>query len=120
MTKLARIHYIELINQNNTTIILQNQPKQHKAFWQVVADIVSFKFLFVCLIHFYKSCISPLLPHSCMFVPSCSSYMLDAIKHYGVIGVYMGVERILRCNPLNVGGVDPVPDNPRGMIKWLY
>jgi len=46
--------------------------------------------------------------------------MLDAIKHYGVRGVYMGFERILRCNPFNTGCLDVVPDNPRGVIKWLY
>ncbi|MCL2598657.1 MAG: membrane protein insertion efficiency factor YidD [Firmicutes bacterium] len=68
----------------------------------------------------YKKLISPALPHSCRFVPSCSSYMMDAIKQYGVVGVWMGAERILRCNPFNCGGVDPVPDNPRGQAKWVH
>jgi len=46
--------------------------------------------------------------------------MLEAIKEFGVIrGVGLGTKRLLKCSPLFEGGVDPVPDNPRGDIKWL-
>lgn len=58
----------------------------------------------------YQKAISPLLPPSCRFVPSCSEYGYEAIQQYGAIrGGYMAVRRILRCNPFHPGGYDPVP-----------
>ena len=60
------------------------------------------------LILLYKKCVSPFLPHMCRFEPSCSTYMIEAIRKYGVIrGVLKGIGRILRCNPWNPGGYDP-------------
>lgn len=72
------------------------------------------------VIWFYKLCISPLLPHSCKFKPTCSSYALRAINQYGIIkGGAMGAWRILRCNPWSKGGFDPVKDNIKGDLRWL-
>ena len=49
---------------------------------------------------------------SCKFIPTCSNYMIDALKKHGpILGLIMGICRILRCNPFIRGGVDPVPDN---------
>ena len=57
----------------------------------------------------YKKFISPILPPACRFTPTCSEYMYDAICQYGAIrGIYMGIKRILRCNPFCKGGFDPV------------
>ena len=62
------------------------------------------------LIMFYKRAISPMIPPSCRFEPTCSMYTYQAIQKYGVIrGSWMGFRRILRCNPFNPGGYDPVP-----------
>jgi putative membrane protein insertion efficiency factor len=62
------------------------------------------------LIRGYQRGISPLLPSSCRFVPSCSDYGYQAIEKYGIIrGGAMTVWRIMRCNPFNKGGYDPVP-----------
>ena len=62
------------------------------------------------LIRGYQRAISPLLPPSCRFVPSCSDYGYQAIEKYGIIrGGAMTAWRILRCNPFNKGGYDPVP-----------
>ncbi|MCL2004560.1 MAG: membrane protein insertion efficiency factor YidD [Planctomycetaceae bacterium] len=56
----------------------------------------------------YQKCISPFLPRMCRFEPSCSTYMIEAIKKYGVfIGVLKGIWRICRCHPWNPGGDDP-------------
>jgi len=74
------------------------------------------------LIYLYKLLISPLFPSSCKFKPSCSTYMLEAIKEWGIIkGIYLGTKRILRCNPFNKhGGVDMVPYNIKGDNKWIF
>ena len=48
---------------------------------------------------------------SCKFVPTCSSYTKESIERFGVIkGGYLGIKRILRCNPFNIGGYDPVKE----------
>lgn len=61
-------------------------------------------------IRFYKRRISPGLPPSCRFVPTCSEYAYEAIEKYGAFrGGLMAAWRILRCNPFCRGGYDPVP-----------
>ncbi|MCM1010769.1 MAG: membrane protein insertion efficiency factor YidD [Fusobacterium sp.] len=53
---------------------------------------------------------SRLTPPNCRFYPTCSEYMLQAIKKYGILkGGWLGVKRICRCHPGNAGGYDPVP-----------
>jgi hypothetical protein len=65
--------------------------------------------LFILLIKGYQKIISPVLPPSCRFYPTCSEYGIEAITKYGVIkGGLMAAWRILRCNPLSKGGYDPV------------
>ncbi len=62
------------------------------------------------LIRFYQEWISPLLPPSCRFVPSCSQYAAEAIEKYGIArGGWLFIKRFLRCHPLSKGGYDPVP-----------
>lgn len=66
--------------------------------------------LFLFLIKGYQYLISPLFPPSCRFTPSCSHYSSEAIMKHGLIrGVWLGIRRLLRCNPWNPGGYDPVP-----------
>jgi hypothetical protein len=61
-------------------------------------------------IKLYQQIISPALPPSCRFTPSCSQYMYEAVARYGVPrGVWMGGKRLLRCHPFHPGGYDPVP-----------
>jgi uncharacterized protein len=68
------------------------------------------KKLVLASIRFYKRFISPALPPSCRFEPTCSVYTYQAIEKYGVIkGGWLGMKRIARCHPLNPGGYDPVP-----------
>jgi putative membrane protein insertion efficiency factor len=72
--------------------------------------------LLVGLIRGYQVAISPLLPPSCRFHPSCSAYGLGAVRTHGAVkGLVLTVWRLGRCNPWNGGGVDPVPS--RG--HWL-
>jgi len=61
------------------------------------------------LIQFYRRFVSPMLPPTCRYTPSCSLYTVLAIEKYGVAkGVVMGVRRVLRCHPFARGGFDPV------------
>ncbi|GAB4434492.1 MAG: membrane protein insertion efficiency factor YidD [Anaerolineae bacterium] len=64
----------------------------------------------LALIRFYQRFVSPALPPSCRFYPTCSHYTYEAIEKYGLFkGGWMGVKRVARCHPLNPGGYDPVP-----------
>ncbi len=69
------------------------------------------KKLFIKLIVIYRKYLSPLKGRStCIYVPSCSQYAIEAYEKYGVVkGSYLTARRILRCNPLHKGGYDPVP-----------
>lgn len=67
-------------------------------------------FPFVLLIRFYQTAISPFTPSVCRFEPTCSSYFLEALKIYGLFyGSYLGIKRIISCNPWGKSGYDPVP-----------
>lgn len=65
--------------------------------------------MLIKLVRMYQKYISPGLGNNCRFTPTCSQYMIDALDKYGVLkGLPMGLWRILRCNPFNKGGYDPV------------
>ena len=58
----------------------------------------------------YQLLLSPVIPASCRFTPSCSAYAMDAIKHHGPLsGSWLAAKRLCRCHPWNDGGFDPVP-----------
>ncbi|XP_058762614.1 UPF0161 protein At3g09310-like [Vicia villosa] len=60
------------------------------------------------ILRFYKREISPILPRSCRYVPTCSEYSMEAYKRYGVLkGTTLTVCRLCRCNPLGGSGFDP-------------
>ncbi len=62
------------------------------------------------MIRFYRGAISPYLPPSCRYTPTCSVYAMQAIEKYGAWkGGWLALRRILRCNPFHKGGYDPVP-----------
>jgi len=62
------------------------------------------------LLRGYKRVISPMLPHACRFVPTCSEYALEAVELHGVWrGGWLAVARLLRCHPFARAGFDPVP-----------
>ena len=67
------------------------------------------KYFLVGMIKIYQ--LMPLHSHSlCRFQPTCSNYMIEAIRKYGSIkGVWLGIKRILRCHPKGKSGYDPVP-----------
>ncbi len=62
------------------------------------------------LIRVYQRFLSPLLPPSCRFYPSCSHYAAQAIEQHGAgAGTVLALRRLARCHPWHPGGVDPVP-----------
>jgi putative membrane protein insertion efficiency factor len=64
----------------------------------------------VGLIRLYQQLISPLLPPSCRFMPTCSVYAVTAIERYGILrGGWLALKRVGRCHPWSPGGFDPVP-----------
>ncbi|MDZ7344632.1 MAG: membrane protein insertion efficiency factor YidD [candidate division KSB1 bacterium] len=68
------------------------------------------KVILIQFIRFYQTIVSPLLPPSCRFYPSCSEYACEAIEKYGALkGIWLAGRRILRCHPWRAGGFDPVP-----------
>jgi uncharacterized protein len=65
---------------------------------------------FILLIRIYQYTISPLLPPSCRYVPTCSAYGVEAITKYGPFkGGWLTIKRISKCNPWGGSGYDPVP-----------
>ena len=69
-----------------------------------------FTYPFLVIIRIYQTLISPLLPSTCRFSPTCSEYSKQSLIKYGLIkGSILSVKRILKCNPWGGNGYDPVP-----------
>ena len=65
---------------------------------------------FILFVRFYQLAISPWLGSNCRYQPTCSSYMIEALKEHGLIkGLWLGTKRISRCHPWGASGYDPVP-----------
>ena len=72
--------------------------------------LVNLILLIMLLVRGYQIAISPALPPSCRFTPSCSQYALEALERHGALkGSWLAARRLARCHPFHPGGVDPVP-----------
>ena len=70
--------------------------------------------IFIFPVKIYQWIISPILPASCRYHPTCSVYMITAIQQWGPIkGIWLGVKRMITCHPWGGMGHDPVPENPK-------
>ena len=71
------------------------------------------KRLLLRLIGFYRTCISPMRPPCCRFIPTCSEYAMQALEKYGAAkGLWLAVKRLSKCHPFHRGEhdyYDPVP-----------
>jgi uncharacterized protein len=77
-----------------------------------------FVFILIIPVRIYQWFISPLIPNSCRYTPTCSNYAIEALKVHGPLkGLWLATWRILRCNPWGGHGYDPVP--PRKQDKAL-
>jgi len=73
------------------------------------SKVLVMRIILISILKFYKATISPWLPPSCRFVPTCSEYACEAIERHGALrGSAMGLRRLLRCHPFHSGGYDPV------------
>lgn len=85
-------------------------PGWHGALWVLGLPL---RILLLTLVGAYRLVISPIMPPTCRFHPSCSAYGLQALQVHGAVkGFCLAAWRVLRCNPWNGGGLDPIP--PRG------
>ena len=76
--------------------------------------------MLILLVKFYQYFISPLLPNSCRYTPTCSAYAIEALRVHGVLkGLIFAVARISRCNPWGGHGHDPVPPKGTPLVKWI-
>ena len=72
-------------------------------------------YILIKFIKTYKFLISPLLGHSCRFLPTCSEYSIEALKKFGLIkGTIVSIKRILSCHPWGKGGFDPIEKQIKG------
>ena len=79
------------------------------------------KILLLIVLRAYKWAVSPLLPPSCRYVPTCSEFAAEAIERYGPLrGSAMAMWRLLRCHPFVRGGYDPVTKHvPPDALAWV-
>jgi len=69
------------------------------------------KYLLIGIVRLYQLIISPYMPSSCRYHPTCSQYGIDALKKHGALkGIWLTIKRIGRCHPWSKGGYDPVPE----------
>ena len=72
----------------------------------------------VAVVRAYQWLVSPLLPPSCRFYPSCSAYAVTALQRHGAAkGSWLAARRVARCHPFHPGGLDPVPDRETSQKK---
>ena len=76
------------------------------------------KTIMIAAVRFYRSWVSPALPASCRFSPTCSEYSQRAIEIHGAwMGGLLTARRLMKCHPFHVGGHDPVPEKTRETAK---
>ena len=86
-----------------------DRSKKKKTILSVMVGIP--RQLAIVCIKVYRHVISPLLPPSCRYVPTCSEYAMVALERFGFLkGMWLSVKRLGRCHPLCPGGYDPVPE----------
>lgn len=72
------------------------------------------KKILMFIIKIYQKAISPLMPPSCRFHPTCSNYGIEALETHGALkGSWLTIRRISKCHPFHEGGLDPVPEKKR-------
>ena len=69
---------------------------------------------FILLVRFYQVAISPYMPSSCRYSPTCSHYTIEALNKHGLLkGSWFAIKRISSCHPWGGSGYDPVPEKKK-------
>ncbi len=77
--------------------------------------------MMILLVRFYQYVISPVLPNSCRYTPTCSAYAIEALKVHGFVkGTILAVARVSRCNPWGGHGYDPVPPKGTKLFRFKH
>ena len=122
MFDYARVVTIEQLScfRCHVALVAAVESKQEESIFLKFVNVLTFRWLFVFIVWFYKLFVSPIFPKTCIYTPSCSTFVLQALKSHGVIrGGVLGARRILSCHPFAQGGLDPVPDHFRGVVRWI-
>lgn len=78
--------------------------------WIVKLPLLLVNSIFIALVKIYQYTLSPLLPRSCRYEPSCSQYAVEAFQKHGPFrGFWLALKRVSRCHPWGGHGHDPVP-----------
>ncbi|MHC8516053.1 membrane protein insertion efficiency factor YidD [Sporosarcina sp. ITBMC105] len=76
------------------------------------------KAILIGFIKIYQKSISPIMPPTCRFYPTCSHYGVEAIEKHGALkGAWLAIRRISKCHPFHEGGFDPVPEKNEKTVK---
>ncbi|MDW0114987.1 membrane protein insertion efficiency factor YidD [Sporosarcina saromensis] len=76
------------------------------------------KAILIGFIKIYQKIISPIMPPTCRFYPTCSHYGVEAIEKHGALkGAWLAIRRISKCHPFHEGGFDPVPEKNEKIVK---
>tara|TARA_Y100001970_G_C13591298_1_gene535685 strand:- start:232 stop:477 length:246 start_codon:yes stop_codon:yes gene_type:complete len=66
----------------------------------------------IAFVRFYQLFVSPIIGQNCRYLPTCSEYTVECLKHFGLIkGTFLSIKRIFKCHPWGNHGYDPIPDN---------
>ena len=83
--------------------------EQEESLFSVVRRVGIFSWAAIGLVWLYRLTIGLLVPPVCRFTPSCSAYMIESLRHKGLVrGLWAGIVRLCRCAPWHPGGYDPV------------
>lgn len=106
------VHYWQIFNKQS---IVTSSFNTVNLYMQIAKRILSFPI--IVLVKIYQWIISPILPASCRYTPTCSNYMLEAINIWGPFkGTWLGLKRIGSCHPWGGHGHDPVPEKEKKQV----
>lgn len=78
------------------------------------------KYLLIGIVRLYQLMVSPYLPSSCRYHPTCSRYAIEALRMHGALkGGWLSLKRIARCHPWGESGYDPVPGHQNKQSEFL-
>ncbi len=100
---------------------MKNDKWKNIVFENPVSQIIRwvFRMFFILLVKIYQHLISPMLPNTCRYTPTCSQYAIEAFRTHGVMkALIFTIRRVISCNPWGGEGEDPVPPKGSPVFKF--